>query len=53
MVQDNRETIVVNLEHDLLFKLMLLAHERDITLNELVELALIQYIEIHKIELND
>lgn len=34
---DNRETITVELDRDLLFQLMMMAHERDITLNQLVE----------------
>lgn len=33
----NRETITLELEEDLLFRLMLMAHEQDITLNQLVE----------------
>ena len=34
---DNREDLVLNLEHDELYRLMLMAHEQDITLNQLVE----------------
>lgn len=48
MVQDNEETIVLNLDTDLLFQLMLIAHQRDITLNALVELALLDFIKNYK-----
>jgi predicted HicB family RNase H-like nuclease len=34
---DNRETIDLELEHEELFQLMTMAHEQDITLNQLVE----------------
>jgi hypothetical protein len=48
MVQDDKETIVLNLDTDLLFQLMLIAHQRDITLNALVELALLDFIKNYK-----
>lgn len=48
MVQDDKETIVLSLDTDLLFELMLLAHQRDITLNALVELALWEFIKNYK-----
>jgi hypothetical protein len=34
---DNQETIELDLNHDELFQLMLMAHEQDITFNQLVE----------------
>ena len=37
MTEDNRVTIELDLEEDLLYQLMLRAHEQDITLNQLVE----------------
>jgi len=39
------ETIEINLEHDVLFNLMLMAHERDITLNQLINQVLKDFIE--------
>jgi hypothetical protein len=48
MTTDNRSTIEIDLDHDLLFQLMLLAHEQDITLNQLVENILRQYIAEHE-----
>ena len=44
---DNREDLVLNLEHDELYQLMLMAHEQDITLNQLVENILQQVIDQH------
>ena len=44
---DNREDLVLNLEHDELYRLMLMAHEQDITLNQLVENILQQVIDQH------
>jgi len=40
--------ITINLDRDVLFELMLMAHERDITLNQLVNEVLKAYIEEHK-----
>jgi predicted HicB family RNase H-like nuclease len=40
-----RETIQVELEQELLYQIMLLAHERDITLNQLIENILREYID--------
>jgi hypothetical protein len=40
--------ITLNLDTDVLFELMLMAHERDITLNQLVNEVLKAYIEEHK-----
>jgi predicted HicB family RNase H-like nuclease len=42
---DTQETIEIDLEHDLLFQLMLLAHEQDITLNQLINKALREFID--------
>ena len=39
------ETITLELDHDLLHKLMLMAHERDITLNQLFNEVVRQYID--------
>jgi len=39
------ETITLELDHDLLHKLMLMAHERDITLNQLFNDVVRQYID--------
>ena len=40
--------ITINVDRDVLFELMLMAHERDITLNQLVNEVLKAYIEEHK-----
>jgi predicted HicB family RNase H-like nuclease len=40
-----RETIEIEIEEELLYQLMLLAHERDITLNQLVENILREFID--------
>lgn len=37
--------VVLDLEQDLLYELMLMAHERDITLNQLIETILTEYIK--------
>jgi predicted HicB family RNase H-like nuclease len=42
---DNRVIIGLELEQDLLYQLMLMAHEQDITLNQLVEQILRQYLD--------
>lgn len=39
------ETITVDLEADVLYQLMLMAHERDITLNALVNIVLRDYLD--------
>ena len=41
-----KSTVELNLDKDMLFELMLMAHERDITLNQLVEDVLRFYIEL-------
>jgi predicted HicB family RNase H-like nuclease len=40
----NRTTIQIELEDELLFQLMLRAHDQDITLNQLIEQILREYI---------
>jgi len=47
---DTRVQVPLNLEKDELFKLMELAHERDITLNEMVEIALQAAIDKAKLD---
>jgi predicted HicB family RNase H-like nuclease len=47
---NKKETIELRLDQDVLYQLMLAAHERDITLNQLVEDILRQYIKEHKNE---
>jgi predicted HicB family RNase H-like nuclease len=42
---DGKETIELTLDKELLFDLMFMAHERDITLNQLIEEALRLFIE--------
>lgn len=50
MAEDNRVSIELDLDEDLLFELMFEAHRRDITLNQFVELILREFIERHKQE---
>ena len=45
MTQDNRVTIELDLEEDLLYQLMLKAHEHDITLNQMIERILREYLD--------
>ena len=45
---DGSENIELRLDREELYLLMLAAHERDITLNQLVEEMLRQYIKEHK-----
>ena len=45
---EGKSTIELNLDKQVLFELMLIAHERDITLNQLVEDVLRTYIEQEK-----
>jgi predicted HicB family RNase H-like nuclease len=42
---DDRVIIGLELEQDLLYQLMLMAHEQDITLNQLVEQILRAYLD--------
>jgi hypothetical protein len=48
VVYDDRVQIELNLDEDLLFDLMKLAHKQDTTLNQLVEKILREHIENHK-----
>jgi len=50
---DGQEDIVLNIERDLLYQLMLMAHEQDLTLNQLIHRVLKEYIETHKNEQTD
>lgn len=50
---DGREDIVLNLNREELYQLMLYAHEQDITLNQLVENILRTYIEEYNNERTD
>lgn len=47
MTADTRETIEIDIEQELLYQIMLLAHERDITLNQMIEHILREYIAVH------
>ncbi len=52
-LEDNmskRETIEIEIEQELLYQLMLRAHEQDITLNQLIENILREYIDQYAIE---
>jgi hypothetical protein len=42
------ETIELDLDDDELFRLMRLAHEQDITLNQLINNILQQVVDMHK-----
>jgi len=42
---DNRVIIGLELEQDLLYQLMLMAHEQDITLNQMIEKILREYLD--------
>jgi len=45
---DTRVQVPLNLEKDELYKLMEMAHERDVTLNKMVEIILEEMIERHQ-----
>ena len=45
MTPDNRVTIELDLDEDLLYQLMLKAHEHDITLNQMIEKILQEYLD--------
>ena len=47
-ILDGKSTIELNLDKELLFDLMLMAHERDITLNQLIEEALREFIKLNQ-----
>jgi len=42
---EGKSTVELNLDKEVLYELMLMAHERDITLNQLVEDVLRTFIE--------
>ena len=44
-LSDGKVDVVLDLEQDLLYELMLMAHERYITLNQLIETILSEYIK--------
>ena len=48
MTNDNRVIIKIDLEEDVLYQLMLHAHEQDITLNQLVDRILREFIDEHE-----
>ena len=50
---DGQEDIVLNIERDLLYQLMLMAHEQDLTLNQLIHRVLKEFIESYKNEQTD
>jgi len=45
MTTDTRETVEIEIEQELLYQIMLLAHEQDITLNQMIERVLREYID--------
>jgi len=45
MTQDNRVIVEIELEDELLYRLMIMAHEQDITLNQLVQQILQKYLD--------
>ena len=49
MNTDTRETIEIEIEHELLYQIMLLAHKQDITLNQMIDHVLREYITEHAI----
>ena len=49
MTPDNRVTIELDLDEDLLYQLMLRAHEHDITLNQMIEKILREYLDIESV----
>lgn len=42
---ENMESIEINVEKELLFKIMLLAHKADVTLNRYIEALLTDYLD--------
>jgi hypothetical protein len=47
---DQRVKVPIDLPNDLLFELMIKAHEKDITLNNLIEEAIQAAIDAHKLD---
>ena len=43
-ISSNSHRIIISLSKDLLFDLMMLAHERDVTLNQIINDALREFI---------
>ena len=50
--QDTKESVELDIPDDVLFSLMLAAHERDITLNQMVEVILRDQIEKEQIHVD-
>ena len=50
--QDARGSIELDIPDDVLFSLMLAAHERDITLNQMVEVILREQLEKEQSDVN-
>ena len=42
---DGKVDVVLDLEQDLLYELMIMAHNRDITLNQFIETILSEYLK--------
>ena len=49
---DGRSTVEIELDREEWYQLMMMAHERDITLNQMVELVLRQAIEHYQSQPN-
>lgn len=49
MTIDNRVEVEINLEESEILQLAMEAHKRDITLNKMVEIILLEVIEKHKV----
>ena len=49
---DTRESVALDIPDDVLFSLMLAAHEQDITLNQLVEVILREQLEKEQIDVD-
>ena len=45
---EGKSTVELNLDKEMLYELMLMAHERDITLNQLIEEALREFIKLNQ-----
>ena len=48
-MNDNRVEVELDLEEDVILRLALEAHKRDITLNKMVEILLQEFIDKHKV----
>lgn len=44
---DGRATVEIDLDREEWYQLMMMAHERDITLNQMVEQILLEFIKKH------